>query len=291
MKKYNGYTLTEILFIGIFISLFLVSAYSFYTKEKQPKVVTGINLEQAQPMPKDVDLSSGVLASKPITKNNRINENDFDSADFSNDFDKNDMGLVVTKMRKVKNNNVSKTDEKQTSNQKSEINKSSGTVCCYRNNISSSCLIPTDKEFMTKSECEAKKDKLGIKNCVEGKDYWAKGVEKCGHISKMVDEETLAKIANDVYKVNHKILPREGNTTVSGVNEQMWKKYFGNEKDVGIWANVESGGNYVGRSHWRYFGKPDYSGDLGSPAGQTGWRGNGTRSLNSETRYTYCICN
>ena len=261
----------NVLIFGMIISAFMLMAFSSVAIKKFKSGSSGINLAQAQSMPYDADIDA------------------FDNKNFSNDFEKNDMGFVVTKMRKIMKKKNASDDVTSTSSVKNVTpNK---TVCCNRNNISAKCLVRTDKEYMTKSECKAKKSKLGINNCMEDVDYWAKGVEQCGHISRMVDEETLANIANDIYKSDHVIQPRENNTNVSGYDSAKWQKYFGDEGTVGIWANVESTGKYVGRSHWRYFGKPKYSGDLGAPSGQTGWRGNGIRSLNSETRYTYCLCN
>ena len=57
--------------------------------------------------------------------------------------------------------------------------------------------IPTP---LTLAECEAEKDKLGIKGCNYDQDYWAGAVKQCCGVSKMPTANDLAKLATELYK-------------------------------------------------------------------------------------------
>ncbi len=59
---------------------------------------------------------------------------------------------------------------------------------------------------LTRAQCEAEKDKLGIKECCSdgfcnGNDYWAGAVKQCGGVSKMPTMEDLGKLATELYGV------------------------------------------------------------------------------------------
>ena len=53
---------------------------------------------------------------------------------------------------------------------------------------------------LTYAQCEAEKDKLGIKGCNYYDDYWAGAVKQCGGVSKMPTMEDLGKLATELYK-------------------------------------------------------------------------------------------
>ena len=60
---------------------------------------------------------------------------------------------------------------------------------------------------LTKAECEAEKDKLGIKECCidfwcGGKDYWAGAVKQCGGVSKMPTQADLTELAKVLYNTS-----------------------------------------------------------------------------------------
>ena len=63
--------------------------------------------------------------------------------------------------------------------------------------------LPTPLTF---AQCEAEKDKLGIKSCFPDNscsysgDYWAGAVKQCGGVSKMLTTEDLGKLATELYK-------------------------------------------------------------------------------------------
>ena len=52
---------------------------------------------------------------------------------------------------------------------------------------------------LTKAECEAEKDKLGIKTCYYDNDYWAGAVKQCGGVSKMPTQAQLGELASQMY--------------------------------------------------------------------------------------------
>ena len=59
---------------------------------------------------------------------------------------------------------------------------------------------------LTYAQCEAEKDKLGIKECCSDNyctygDYWAGAVKQCGGVSKMPTMEDLGKLATELYGV------------------------------------------------------------------------------------------
>ena len=53
---------------------------------------------------------------------------------------------------------------------------------------------------LTKAQCEAEKDKLGIKGCYYESDYWAGAVKQCGGVGKMPTMADLGKLATELYK-------------------------------------------------------------------------------------------
>ena len=61
---------------------------------------------------------------------------------------------------------------------------------------------------LTYTQCEAEKDKLGIKGCY-GNDYWAGAVKQCGGVSKMPTMEDLGKLATELYKEHPSVGARQ----------------------------------------------------------------------------------
>ena len=60
---------------------------------------------------------------------------------------------------------------------------------------------------LTKAQCEAEKDKLGIKECCSddrcsGTDYWAGAVKQCGGVSKMPTQADLTELAKVIYNTS-----------------------------------------------------------------------------------------
>lgn len=80
--------------------------------------------------------------------------------------------------------------------------------------LSKSCIAETGNtcvtkkafkpEPLTKADCLAIKDSLGIDRCCDtcdsqGGDYWAGAVKACGGIDKVASPDALMEIANDIY--------------------------------------------------------------------------------------------
>ena len=79
-----------------------------------------------------------------------------------------------------------------------------GSNCAFE--IGGKCFTaPFTPTPLTNAECEAEKDKLGIKECCtnisNNKDYWAGAVKQCGGVSKMPTMEDLGKLATELYGV------------------------------------------------------------------------------------------
>ena len=56
------------------------------------------------------------------------------------------------------------------------------------------------KTPLTKAQCEAEKESLGIKNCrSDDNDYWAAAVKECGGVQNMLKDDDLTKLAQDLY--------------------------------------------------------------------------------------------
>ena len=54
-------------------------------------------------------------------------------------------------------------------------------------------------EPMTKAQCEAKKESLGIKACNYDNDYWAAAVEKCGGVQNLPTDDDLYELSKTIY--------------------------------------------------------------------------------------------
>ena len=92
-------------------------------------------------------------------------------------------------------------------------NKQNEDVALFNaNGLGSSCAVELDggKCFgsaftptpLTRAECEAQKDELGIKNCYYENDYWAGAVKQCGGVNNMPTMSDLGKLASAIYKGN-----------------------------------------------------------------------------------------
>ena len=58
---------------------------------------------------------------------------------------------------------------------------------------------------LTRAQCLAEKDKLGIKECSDENDYWAGAVKQCGGVSKMPTMVQLGELASQMYVGNPSI--------------------------------------------------------------------------------------
>ena len=55
---------------------------------------------------------------------------------------------------------------------------------------------------LTYAECEAEKDKLGIKYCNYDQDYWAGAVKQCGGVNKMPTQADLTELVKVLYNTS-----------------------------------------------------------------------------------------
>ena len=76
-----------------------------------------------------------------------------------------------------------------------------GTECAFE--LGGKCFTaPFTPIPLTRAQCEAEKDKLGIKDCYEDNDLWAGAVKQCGGVSKMPTADDLAELAKVVYNTS-----------------------------------------------------------------------------------------
>ena len=104
-------------------------------------------------------------------------------------------------------------------------NKQNDDVALFNaNGLGSSCAVDLDggKCFgapftpkpLTRAECEAQKDELGIKACYYNDDYWAGAVKQCGGVNNLPTMADLGKMASAIYEGNPSI---GANQDVSGL--------------------------------------------------------------------------
>ena len=76
-----------------------------------------------------------------------------------------------------------------------------GTDCAFE--LGGKCFTaPVLAPPLTEDECEAEKDKLGIKGCYYDTDYWAGAVKQCGGVSKMPTRADLTELAKVLYNTS-----------------------------------------------------------------------------------------
>ena len=133
-------------------------------------------------------------------------------------------------------------------NGKKKPNKQNEDVALFNaNGLGSSCAIEIDEKCfgapftstpMTKAECEAQKDDLGIKECNYDYDYWAGAVKQCGGVQNLPTLADLGKIASAIYKGNPSVGAKEtvinltyesGTATSLGLPEPTFYLWSGEE--------------------------------------------------------------
>ena len=73
-----------------------------------------------------------------------------------------------------------------------------GSGCAFQIGQTCYTTAPFTPPRISKAQCEAIKNDLGIKECYEG-DYWAGAVMKCGGVSKMPNNARLTELAKYIY--------------------------------------------------------------------------------------------
>ena len=139
-------------------------------------------------------------------------------------------------------------------------NKQNEDVALFNaNGLGSSCAVELDggKCFgsaftptpLTRAECEAQKDELGIKNCYYDNDYWAGAVKQCGGVNNLPTMADLGKLASAIYKGNPSVGAKQdvnnlayesGTATSLGLPEPSFS----------LWSGEETNSSYA---YLRYF--------------------------------------
>lgn len=135
-------------------------------------------------------------------------------------------------------------------------NKQNEDVALFNaNGLGSSCAIeldggkclgaPFSPTPMTRAECYAQKDDLGIKECFHDSDYWAGAVKQCGGVGNLPTLSDLAKIASAIYK---------GNPTVGATEDVYYKFTYESgiatslglpEPTFSLWASEEASNTHA----------------------------------------------
>ena len=76
-----------------------------------------------------------------------------------------------------------------------------GAECAFE--LGGKCFTaPFTSTPLTKAQCEAEKDKLGIEGCYYNDDYWAGAVKQCGGVSKMPTQADITELAKVLYNTS-----------------------------------------------------------------------------------------
>ena len=136
-----------------------------------------------------------------------------------------------------------------------------GTECAFK--LGGKCFtapfIPTP---LTYAQCEAEKDKLGIKECCpddscSGNDYWAGAVKQCGGVSKMPTQDDLTELAKVLYNTSN--ISTLGDTYDLTLDSSKVSSIGLTGSDFMIWTGEEADYDDAYR---RYFVLSTTSGDI-----------------------------
>ena len=139
-----------------------------------------------------------------------------------------------------------------------------GSNCAFE--LGGKCFTaPFTPTPLTKAQCEAEKDELGIKGCYFEDDYWAGAVKQCGGISKMPTAEDLAKLATELYGVQVGAKQNIDDGLTINTSKAASMGFSGSE--FYVWSGEENGSNYA---YYRYFcsSYTYWNGSNGSSIGQ-----------------------
>ena len=105
---------------------------------------------------------------------------------------------------------------------------------------------------LTKAECEAQKNDLGIKECFKfsGPEAWAGAVKQCGGVSKMPTMAQLAELASQMYIGNPSIGAQEYKDNIQYDPNSPVSKALGLTPIFFLWSGEEYNSEYAG---YRYF--------------------------------------
>ena len=124
-----------------------------------------------------------------------------------------------------------------------------GSSCAFE--VGGTCYTaPFTPKPMTKAECEAQKDELGIKDCYLERDYWAGAVKQCKGVSKMPTMAQLGELASQMYVGNPSIGAKENKENIQYDPNSPVSKALGFTSCFYLWSGEERSS---GRAYYRGF--------------------------------------
>ena len=115
-----------------------------------------------------------------------------------------------------------------------------GSSCAFE--VGSTCYTaPFTPTPLTKAECKAQKDELGIKDCYHAHDYWAGAVKQCGGVSKMPTMAQLGELASQMYVGNPSIGAEEYKDNIQFDSNSSTAKALGLTPYFYLWSGEEGG--------------------------------------------------
>ena len=126
-----------------------------------------------------------------------------------------------------------------------------GSSCAFEVNGTCYTAPFTPEKPLTKAECEAQKDNLGIKACYYEQDYWAGAVKQCGGVSKMPTMAQLGELASQMYVGNPTIGAKEDKYNIQFDSNSSTAKSLGLTPYFYLWSGEENSSN---RAYSRTFG-------------------------------------
>ena len=113
-----------------------------------------------------------------------------------------------------------------------------GSSCAFE--VNGTCYTaPFTPKPLTKAECEAQKDNLGIKACYYANDYWAGAVKQCDGVSKMPTGAQLAELASQLYFGNPTIGATENKSVIQFDYNSSTAKSLGLTPYFALWSGEE----------------------------------------------------
>ena len=129
--------------------------------------------------------------------------------------------------------------------------KGLGSACAFEVNGTCYTAPFTPEKPLTRAECEAQKDDLGIKACYYDNDYWAAAVKQCGGVSKMPTMAQLGELASQLYVGNPSIGAKEDKEHIQFDSNSSTAKSLGLTPYFYLWSGEEYS-SYD--AFYRYFG-------------------------------------
>ena len=125
---------------------------------------------------------------------------------------------------------------------------------------------------LTRAQCAAEKDKLGINGCGSEPDYWAGAVKQCGGVSKMPTTADLGKLATELYKEHPSVGAKQDINSGLTLDTSVASSLGFTGTSFYVWSGEELAGDIA------------YYRDFGSSG--TSWEWNGRDYSNYQT---FCL--